>query len=59
MARGCAAQLTGYAVGMREFLAIVTVSLLAGALFGVAGPVRPDPPVPPNTEITALRDAPG
>ena len=43
---------------MREFLAIVTVSLLAGALFGVAGPVRPDPPVPQNTEITALRDAP-
>lgn len=44
---------------MREFVAIVTVSLLAGGLFGIAGPVRPDPPAPQNTEITALRDAPG
>lgn len=44
---------------MREFFAILTVSLLTGALFGIADPVDASPVPAQNTEITALRTAPG
>ena len=42
---------------MREVLAVTVVSLLAGGLFGVAGPMDVAPPPPPKPGITALQMA--
>lgn len=42
---------------MRELLAVLLVSLLAGGLFGVAGPMDVEHPDPPKPGIAALRQA--
>lgn len=44
---------------MREFMAVVAVSLLAGVAFGIARPIHaPEQPIR-NNEITALRQERG
>jgi hypothetical protein len=40
---------------MREVLAVTVVSLLAGGLFGVAGPMDVEQPTADNPGITALQ----
>lgn len=42
---------------MREVLAVTSISLLAGALFGVAGPMGVDRPDPPKPGVVALQQA--
>jgi len=42
---------------MRELLAVGLVSLLAGGLFGVAGPMGVERPEPVKPGITALKQA--
>lgn len=44
---------------MREVLAVATVSLLTGLLFGVAGPVGVERPPPPKPGIAALQEEQG
>ena len=42
---------------MREVLAVALVSMLTGALFGVAGPMGVEKPPPPKPGIVALEQA--
>jgi hypothetical protein len=42
---------------MREVLAVTAVSLMTGALFGVAGTIGAEKPPPPKPGITGLEQA--